>query len=308
MKLVINDPKHVHVVKSYSENTGLQKFIKKDGMLIRHVEIESLFQKLGLSKNEIQVYVYLARSMEQKASEISEALSFHRTETYRILRDLEKQGLVSSVFEKPLKFIAIPFECAVDTLIEAKKLRIRQLERKKRELVEVWRSFPQPIVEYERKEVFQILEGEEQIDLKAIEIVKKAKKEIKIFTSEEDLARFYHSGLFDLLDSSAKRNYNVKLLTYESPKNRFFIEKTETIDVRFALSEAKDMPTFILSDQEYLLLTIGKYAKGCYNKTRRVKISALWTNYGAFAKITEKLFSGLWNVGESLQTAISPSG
>ena len=102
MELVKEDPKCVHVVKSYSENTGVRKFIRRDAVSIINVEIESMFQKLGLSKNEIHVYMYLARSIEQKASEISEALNLHRTETYRILRDLEKQGLVSSVFEKPL--------------------------------------------------------------------------------------------------------------------------------------------------------------------------------------------------------------
>lgn len=74
--------------------------------------------------------MYLARTGEHKASEISEALSLHRTETYRILRDLEKKGLVSSVFEKPLKFIATPFEKALDVLIETKKMRINLLEKK----------------------------------------------------------------------------------------------------------------------------------------------------------------------------------
>lgn len=72
-------------------------------------------------KNEVKVYIYLARTGEHKASEISEALSLHRTETYRILQDLEKRGLVSSVFEKPLKFTAAPFEKALDILIETKK-------------------------------------------------------------------------------------------------------------------------------------------------------------------------------------------
>ncbi|RLI41978.1 hypothetical protein DRO59_05445 [Candidatus Bathyarchaeota archaeon] len=47
---------------------------------------------------------------------MSEVLSLHRTEIYRILRDLEKRGLFSSVFEKPLKFIATPFEKALDIL------------------------------------------------------------------------------------------------------------------------------------------------------------------------------------------------
>ncbi|MCL6507784.1 MAG: helix-turn-helix domain-containing protein, partial [Bryobacteraceae bacterium] len=129
--------------------------------------IEKALRGLGLSKNEVKVYVYLSRTGEHKASEISEALSLHRTETYRILRDLEKRGLISSVFEKPLKFIATPFEKALDILIETKRMKLNLLEKKRQNLVNIWLSLPKPEVELERKEGFQILEGEEQISLKA---------------------------------------------------------------------------------------------------------------------------------------------
>ena len=111
-----------NLMRLYDENTGLWKIVKRDKETFKSLGIiEETLMKLGLSKNEARVYLFLARAGEKKASEISEALSLHRTETYRILRDLEKRGLVSSVFEKPLKFIATPFEKAMDILIETKK-------------------------------------------------------------------------------------------------------------------------------------------------------------------------------------------
>jgi sugar-specific transcriptional regulator TrmB len=75
--------------------------------------IEETLARFGLIRNEIRVYLHLARSGERKASEIAEAISLHRTETYRILRDLEKKGLVYSAFEKPLKFTGVPLEKAI---------------------------------------------------------------------------------------------------------------------------------------------------------------------------------------------------
>lgn len=290
------------VVKLYDEDTGLWKFVRKDKDLLKSIElIENMFQKLGLSKNEIRVYVYLARSRERKASEISEALSLHRTETYRILRDLEKRGLVSSVFEKPLKFIATPFERAIEALIEAKKLRIQRLERKKKGLIDIWLSLPQPKVKHKRKEVFQILEGEEQIEFKANEIIQNAQEEISIFTSEEDLAKLYHSGFIDRLEKLSKKNFNVKLLTNNSRKSRFFIEKIRLKKIRYALSDVSEVPTFILADQEQLLLTIRKNSE----KQARAKIAALWTNYEAFIKALEKLYSELWSVEKPLRIVSS---
>jgi sugar-specific transcriptional regulator TrmB len=298
VETVIEHPQRV--VRLYDDNTGAWKFVRNDKGPLKSIElIESMFRKLGLSKNEIKVYVYLARSKERKASEISEALSLHRTETYRILRDLEKRGLVSSVFEKPLKFIATPFEKAVEALIEAKKIRIQRLERKTKDLIDIWLSLPQPKVEHKRKEVFQILEGEEQIDFKANELVQNAEEKIRIFASEADLARLYHSGFVDGLEKLSKKSFDVRLLTNSSRKSRFFVEKMSLPNVRFDLSDVEEVPTFILADEEQLLLTIRKNSQRSSDKSKRVKVAALWTNYETFTKVLGKLFSELWDAEKS---------
>lgn len=288
------------VTKLYDENTGAWKLIRKDRGPAKSVQpIENMLQKLGLSKNEIRVYIFLARSKERKASEISEALSLHRTETYRILRDLEKIGLVSSVFEKPLKFIATSFEQAIGTLIEAKKLKIRQLEKNKAQLIKIWMSLPKPEVKQERKEVFQILEGEEQITLKANEIVQVARREIDIFATEEDISRLYHSGFIDRLEKFARKS-NARLLTNDSPKSRFFVNKLDMPNVRYVRPDAKEISTFILADQEQLLFTIRKTNKGHSENGKRGKIAALWTNYDTFVKTLSRLFLELWKTEKKL--------
>jgi sugar-specific transcriptional regulator TrmB len=295
------------VVKLYDEHAGVWKFVRKDRGPLKSIEIiEGMFQKLGLSKNEIRVYVYLARSRERKASEVSEALSLHRTETYRILRDLEKRGLVSSVFEKPLKFIATPFERAIEALIETKKLGIQRLESKKQRLVDIWLSLPQPQVGFTRKEVFQILEGEEQIDLKAKEIIQGTEREIKVFASKEDLGRLYYSGFIDELERFSRKDFDVKLLTTSSSKSRFFIEKIKLVNARVAVSDVEGVPTFILVDQGQLLFMIRKNGDDSGEKVRKEKVAALLTNYEAFINALQKLFSELWNTEKPLEI-ISPS-
>lgn len=293
------------LVRIYDETTGAWKFVKKDKGPLKNVEIiEHTLLKLGLSKNEVRVYLYLARYGERKASEISEALCLHRTETYRILRDLEKRGMVSSVFEKPLKFIATPFEKAIDLLIEAKKLKIKLLERKKKSLVDVWLTLPRPNIAPERKEVFQILEGDEQIDLKADEILENAKKELLVFAPEGDLSRFYYSGFLDKLEKSAKKSMGVMLLTNHSSKSRFFVDKTK-LNAKYSASEIEDLPSFIIADHEHLLLSIRKTEDDSSEeaRARRGKIAALWTNYGAFIKALGKLFTELWKTEVPIEVA-----
>lgn len=287
MELSVEKPENI--LKLYDENTGSWRFVKTDSGPTKSIEIiEKALHRLGLSKNEIRIYVHLARAGERKASEISEALSLHRTETYRILRDLEKKGLISSVFEKPLKFIATPFEKALDVLIETKKMKINLLEKKKKSLVDLWLSLPQPETENGRKEVFQILEGEEQINLKAGEILNGAEREVCVFTSEHDITNFYHSGLLDELEKSSKMNINVQLLTNYSPKSCFFLEKIKLKKAKYTVSEVEDLPTFILTDDKHLLLLIRK-------NNGKKRVAALWTNYEAFTKALKALFLELWS-------------
>lgn len=285
------------VVKLYDEKAGLYKFVMKDKGPLKSLEtIEGALQKLGLSKNEIRVYIFLARSGMLKASEVSEVISLHRTETYRILRDLEKMGLVSSVFEKPLKFVATPFEKALDLLIRGKKLRLELLERKKKDLVNLWFSLPQPEVEFVRREVFQVLEGEDQINLKAEEILAKSNTQVWVFVSDRDISRFYHSGLLDTLERLAKRGLSVHLLTNDSPKSSFFVKKLKLDDIRNLTTCPADLSSFIIVDQEQLLFLINRSnGQDTGDEERREKLASLWTNYEAFIRALGTLFLELWN-------------
>jgi sugar-specific transcriptional regulator TrmB len=276
------------IMKLYDENTGSWRFVKTDKGPTKSIEtIEKTLHRLGLSKNEIRVYLHIARTGEHKASEISEALALHRTETYRILRDLEKKGLISSVFEKPLKFIATPFEKALDLLIETKKMKINLLEKRKDSLIDIWLSLPKPEMEQERKEVFQILEGEEQINLKADEILNNVTKQVLFYASENDIANFYHSNLLDKL-KTPKRSIDVQLLTNYSPKSCFFVEKLKLKKSKYIVSNVEELATFIIADDEQLLLLIRK-------SNGKKKVVALWTNYEAFVKALKTLFVQLWN-------------
>lgn len=287
------------VIKRYDEEAGIWKFVRKDKGPLKSLElVEISLQNLGLSKNEVRVYLHLARSGERKASELSEALCLHRTETYRILRDLEKQGLLSSVFEKPLKFIATPFEKAVKLLIETKKMELQLLEQKKVDLIDIWLSLPHPQVESQRKEIFQILEGEDQFSLKANEILNSTKGELFFFAAESDLANLYYSGFLDSMAKIQKKNIQVRLLTNQSQKSQFFADKSKLPDIRLSEADVRNLPSFLVADNEQVLLKIkgnnGEKHDGISNGRTRVKLASLWTNYEAFVGALTTLFSELW--------------
>jgi sugar-specific transcriptional regulator TrmB len=181
------------------------------------------------------------------------------------------------------------------------------LERRKKSLIDIWFSIPQQKVEPQNREVFQILEGEEQVILKANEILENTKGEIFVLAPDLDLLRLYHSGFTDKLEKFSKKNVKVRLLTNYSPKSRFIADKMKLTDVKYVLSSAEEIPSFIISDQEQLLFSIknGNDTQDPGTRRRKGRISSLWTNYEAFVKALKTLFLELWNTElPPLRTAI----
>jgi sugar-specific transcriptional regulator TrmB len=280
--------------KVYDEKTDCVKFVKRDKGFNKQLStIEETLARFGLLKNEIKVYLYLARVGEKKAGEIAEAISLHRTETYRILRDLEKKGILFSIFEKPLKFTAVPLDKAIDLLVDAQKMKIKLLEKEKANVVELWLSMPQIKVEKAKKELFQMLEGEQQIILKAEELLERTEKEFQIFAPSDYLSQLYYSDFTDKLKKCAGK-LDVTLLTENSPKSNFFLDQLQLPRNQTSIGEAQGLPCFMISDHKELLIAF--HEKDNFSQDgdkKKFKTAAIWTNYSAFIWTLQMLFSKL---------------
>jgi len=279
------------LIRVHDEKADPWRIVRKDKGSAKQVEIiENALARYGLSQNEIKAYVYLARTGEKKAAEIAEAISLHRTETYRILRDLEKKGIAFSTFSKPLKFTAVPLDKAIERLIETEKTKLKLYEKEKADLIHLWASMPKPRNENSKKEVFQILEGESQVILKAKDLLGKARTELQIFAPEEYLAQLYHS---DFMDNLEQHSYDVRinLLTEDSLNSRFFCERIGWSNNTHCTDEVKELPFFMISDREELLIV---YRKKGEDKERarkeKSKTAALWTNCNALVVSMLTLF------------------
>jgi sugar-specific transcriptional regulator TrmB len=214
---------------------------------------------------------------------------------------LEKKSLVFSAFQKPLKFTAVPLEKAMDLLIDAQKMKIRLLEKEKDSVAKLWLSMPQPAAENNRKEIFQILEGDQQIILKANELLEKTKREIQIFVPGEYLAQLYHSDFTDNLERVSSK-VDVTLLTENSAKSKFFLEQMRWTKHEHRMVDVENLPCFIISDRKELLIAIQKDSEEKDSANRkRSKTVALWTNYEAFVATIEILFSKLNEMGKTSQ-------
>jgi len=282
------------LVKVYDKQNEAWKLVKKDQTYNKQLStIEETLSRFGLLKNEIKVYLHLARAGEKKAGEIAEAISLHRTETYRILRDLEKKGIVFSIFEKPLKFTAVPLDKAIDLLVDAQKIKIKLLEQEKASLVELWLSMPQPKVADTKKELFQMLEGEQQVLMKANELLERTEKEFQVFASADYLSQLYYSDFSDKLKNQADK-VNVTLVTDNSLKSAYFMGQLQWLSKSHRIVDGQSLPCFMISDNKEVLIAFHeKDAANDEDVKKKDKTAAIWTNYSAFVKVLRMLFSKL---------------
>ena len=102
--------------------------------------IQVILKKLGLTQNELKVYLFLNKNGSKKAKEISQNQKIPRTQTYHLLTSLQSKGIVTMISDRITKFEGIEFEKVLDTLMNNELKRIEELQLMRIELSELWRE------------------------------------------------------------------------------------------------------------------------------------------------------------------------
>ena len=96
---------------------------------------------LGLTTKDIEVYVFLAREGPHEAHSIAESLRMGDQEIVNRLDVLERKGIVKKMGKiVPERFFSVPFEKAVDLLVEANLKAVEVAEKNKKETLIFWDS------------------------------------------------------------------------------------------------------------------------------------------------------------------------
>ena len=95
-------------------------------------DVLKVLNELGLSKRESEVYIFLSQHGMQQVASISTRLKIERVQTYRILKNLQEKGVIEATLEMPTRFVAIPFNTLLDSLVKTKMAEATTLEAKKK--------------------------------------------------------------------------------------------------------------------------------------------------------------------------------
>jgi sugar-specific transcriptional regulator TrmB len=253
-------------------------------------KIQAELVKFGLTPNEGKVYIYLAKYGHRRAVEIAKSIHIPRTETYHLLSSLQNKGLVTATFQHPIKFNAVPFDKALNILIEIEKDRLRTFERKEKDLLSLWDSIPDFKMEDDSvgQEKFQILEGQVQIYSRAKEMRGKAKQEVLVLGYEKDYLKLYHYDFMDGVNELMKAGVTVKMLATFSANSLDMFKDVDSDAVKHIPATVNAPLCFVMIDRSELLFFIKN--AGTNNKG----MLAMWTDCKPFMEAMHILFNELW--------------
>jgi sugar-specific transcriptional regulator TrmB/CBS domain-containing protein len=263
-------------------------------------DVTKFLQVLGLSKREIQVYMFLAKSGVQSTSFVAKRLKMERVQAYRTFKKLQEKGFIEATLERPTRFTIVPFETLLESFINAKKSEIASLNGQKESLLSTWRA----ISAYEvgsQVAKFSVITGKKKIHSKMHNMIEESKKEVLILTTSVGLIQEDLAGIFDAITQPAqKRDVKFQMITDISEDNLKVIERINKnssvanaiVSIRHLNMDAAIFPRFLIKDNEESIL----YAPVVGKKSSVLKLEdeGLWINDRMFVSILKAFFIQMW--------------
>ena len=255
-------------------------------------KLQTEFSKFGISPNQSKIFIYLGKSGSKTAPEISRALRLPRTETYSLLTTLQRRGIISATFQHPIQFSALSLDRAIRAIIDTEKSRVRNLEENKDEMAKIWNTIPTFYKEQDvqRKDKFQILQGENQIFGKIHDMINTVEKEFQIMGNEEEFLKFYHANILEPIDKSGIK---FKIITNSSERTLYVFDEIDRTKVKKIPKTMNNKCCFLIKDSNEVIIFMQQSKSG---KTT----TAFWTDSEEMIYSKKLLFNLLWSRSKSI--------
>jgi len=228
--------------------------------------------KIGLTKNEALIYIYLLTSGPKSVKEISKDTLINRTEVYSILKKLENKEIVYKIYNKKNIFNVVSINKLIDILNLKKINEIMLLSKKKFELQKLLEKIGKLKSYNEEEEKLVLLKGEKQYFLTMKELIINSRKEILLTIPKEEIPKLDFYGILDELSYLEKKGVKCKIVTNldlednnefkfkyikilkEYPKSLLNILIIDDRNVLFSLKIEEENLGFLSSSREFINL------------------------------------------------------
>jgi sugar-specific transcriptional regulator TrmB len=270
--------------------------------------INLLKEELMLSECEAIIYLLLAKKGSLKAIELARCLKVNKVIIYRDIKSLESKNMVECIMGHPARFIATPLKRVLNLHINNQKSQLHALEKKVKsvycmaELNNIEKSFK------DESDRLVILEGVNRIRLKAVQMLREAKKERVVIYDKlgpfiQDAEDYYKRLLFEqknMIQSKLLTNLSSEELAIAKtllPKSSWQFRHGEISQIYFS--------TLLITDEEQMLLIISNRKNNLNHPISKPFDKAMWTNNIAIVMTMKGYFENLWNSSMDVKARIA---
>lgn len=233
-------------------------------------EMREYFNKLGLGEDAVQVYIALLRSGKTGVGNLSRTTTTDRAKVYRMLKILQEFKLVELVGGNPMKFQAMNFEDAINSLLQSKEDQLNQMKEQKESILRKYGDrFKAPDDTGASPLRVRISEGIDPVISTINTVVQKARYNINLMLDKRNMLRIYSRHTIVYLSRKASEGIKIRMLL---PKNGSMIEITKDIIQKFEIrvSGIADPFSYITSDGNSVFILLesrGPAKEGLINTT-----------------------------------------
>lgn len=245
------------------------------------MEIQEVFEQIGLSKSEIEIYLRLLKLGESKVNKIKENLNFPRSTIYATLDSLIQKGYVCYVIKSGVKY----FEA-----VNPKRILLN-LQEKEKNFQEILSQLEKIYRVSSEKPFVEIYEGKE--GLKTIfETVKKDNPSEEFVISNTEIFKLLEFYFPHYMEEKRKLGIKTKAIGPKSKDVEKYLkelkEKIRGQEIRFLPeSFALDSRIQIYNDKTIIINEEKESLMSISIKDKKV------------ASTMKKIFDNLWKQGES---------
>jgi sugar-specific transcriptional regulator TrmB len=171
-----------------------------------------LLTEHGVPEKGARLYLAACRGGPQTASELARLSAIGRVEAYRIIKQLEADGMLTATGTRPRRFAALPPAQLVDRWIQRASERVRQLESGRPKILADWEAERTDLDDRDPRK-FAVLDGREAIRSFLRKRVGTAERQIFVSASGPLLTSLIEGGIDRSFREAVGRGVKVKMVT-----------------------------------------------------------------------------------------------
>jgi sugar-specific transcriptional regulator TrmB len=261
--------------------------------MVEQKEFLNKLKDFGLNSYEAKLWTALLSRGISTAGELSDIANVPRSRSYDVLESLERKGFVVMKLGKPIKYLAVNPDEALDRV----KKRVHEDAERQAVMLDSLRNsdtlgelnslHKQGLQMVEPSELAGVVRGRENLYHHIASMLKHAEKSITILTTEHGFTR-KAEHLRSLLDKARSRGVSVRIAAPVTKQNAAAakalassasIRHIADAPARFVVVDGKQVALMPLDDKELHPSTD----------------FGVWLSVEPFAKSFDKLFSSLWD-------------